>query len=278
MHILESFTLGKENNPQTCEDGLFISDKLVAVIDGVTTDSNRLWNGQKGGYFAKEVLLRKLQVFAEGAESSILNQDDWGIILLGRLDAVLHEAVQQQGEADAPIAEYPRASIIVYSDIRKEIVSYGDCQCRIGDVVHSHVKKIDQLNADLRAYHLEYHLEQGMTLAQLVEEDLGRAAIAGNLVMQCFFENTMGEFGYPVLNGRGIESSLMKIYKVASGDEVILASDGYPVLGMDLISCEEVLRQILKEDPMCFRIYRSTKGIKSGNVSFDDRAFCRFLV
>ena len=278
MHILEPFILGKENNPQSCEDGLFISDTLVAVIDGVTTQGDCLWSGQKSGCFAKNVLLKRLQALVEGAESSILNEEDWGKVLLGQLDAALYEAVQQLDQADMNVEEYPRASIIIYNDIRKEIVNYGDCQCRIGDVVHSHGKKIDQLNADLRAFHLEYYLQHGKSLEELSENDLGRVAIAGNLAMQCSFENKVGEFGYPVLNGRGVESSLVRTYKVCLGDEVILASDGYPMLGRNLAESEDMLQKILREDPMCFRSYRSTKGVRMGNVSFDDRVFCRFIV
>lgn len=45
MRIIEQFICGKENNPDTCEDGLFISKELVAVIDGVTAKSRYLWNG-----------------------------------------------------------------------------------------------------------------------------------------------------------------------------------------------------------------------------------------
>lgn len=278
MHILESFTLGKDNHPQTCEDGLFISEKLVAVIDGATTDSNRLWNGQKSGCFAKEVLLRSLQELVEGTGSDILTEEGWAILVLERLDTALYETMRKLGQADVSPEEYPRASIIIYNNIRKEIVNYGDCQCKIGDVVHSHVKMIDQLNADLRAFYLEYYLQQGMTLEELAEEDLGRAAITRNLAMQCSFENCPGAFGYPVLNGRGINLSLMKVFKVAQGDEVILATDGYPRLGTSLEESEGALQQLLKEDPMCFRSYRSTKGVRAGNVSFDDRAFCRFRV
>ena len=57
MNILETFLLGKENNPDTCEDGLFISESLIAVIDGVTAKGTHLWNGKKSGCFAKDILL-----------------------------------------------------------------------------------------------------------------------------------------------------------------------------------------------------------------------------
>lgn len=134
------------------------------------------------------------------------------------------------------------------------------------------------LNASLRAYYLEYHLQKGMTLEELQENDLGRAAIQPNLLMQFAFENQPGEFGYPVLNGMGIEPSMICTYKVQEGDEIILASDGYPKLGKDLAESEANLQQLMEEDPMCFRKYLCTKGLKEGNSSFDDRAFCRIQV
>ena len=278
MRVIESFICGKENNPVTCEDGIFISDNLVVVIDGVTAKGNRLWDGHKSGCFAKDLLLDYLRRSIEKCDEDFAFAELGAVTLLAKLDAVLHDEVAARCGNDLPAEEYPRASIIIYNDATKEVISYGDCQCRINDEVHSHVKKIDVLNSDLRAYYLEYHLLQGMTLAELAENDLGRAAIQENLLMQFAFENKCGEFGYPVLNGMGIEPSLIKIYKVLPGDEVILASDGYPILGSSLEESEEMLQQVLQEDPMCFRKYRSTKGIKAGNVSFDDRVFCRIIV
>lgn len=55
MQIIESFLCGKENNPKTCEDGIYIGEHLVAVIDGVTAKGKRLWNGHKSGPYAKKV-------------------------------------------------------------------------------------------------------------------------------------------------------------------------------------------------------------------------------
>lgn len=44
--------------------------------------------------------------------------------------------------------------------------------------------------------------------------DLGRNGIEKNLLMQFAFENKPGYFGYPVLNGMGIEESMIKHYPV----------------------------------------------------------------
>ena len=57
---------------------------------------------------------------------------------------------------------------------------------------------------------------------------------------------------------------------------IVLASDGYPVLKGTLAESERELSEILKNDPLCYKVYCSTKGLKKGNVSFDDRSYIRF--
>lgn len=276
MQVIESYICGKENNPNTCEDGIFIGKHLLAVIDGVTAKGTRLWNNTKSGHFAKDVLISTLQKLDACQDENMLYEAP--TVLLTKLDAILHDAVTACAADTLTLEEYPRASVIIYNNVTKQIISYGDCQCSVNGKVYSHVKKIDVLNSNLRAYYLEYYLQQGMSLTELAANDLGRAAIQENLMLQFSFENKIGEFGYAVLNGMGIEPSLMKVYQVSEGDEIILASDGYPVLASSLAESEAILQHVLLDDPMCFRIYRCTKGIKTGNVSFDDRAYCRVSI
>lgn len=267
MKIIEQFLCGKEGNLSTCEDGLIIGKHLIAVLDGVTSKGIHLWNGKTSGFHTKEVL------------SDYLRQDvekQSAIELMRNLDRILHDSIESA--EDLGREEYPRAAIIIYNDFYKEIWSYGDCQCRINEDVYTHSKKIDELNADLRAFYLEYLISQGADIKELEQNDLGRKGIQRNLIMQFAFENKLGCFGYPVLNGMGIEESMIKCYSVTEGDTVILASDGYPVLRKTLKECENELDYIRQNDPMCFRLFRSTKGIKQGNASFDDRAFCKFIV
>lgn len=270
MQILDRFLKGKEDNPLTCEDGIFISDKLVVVIDGATSDGGGLWEGHRSGYFAKEVLLKCLEKMSP---KEIFSAE----AVLEQLDMALGDAVASE-RGRLSMSEYPKASIIFYNDVTREIVSYGDCQCSINGIVYLTEKRIDRLNAELRAFVLEYELLQGKSIDELMENDLGRAAIGKNLRMQSAFENVTGAFGYAVLNGRGIEPSLIRRYAVSPGDEVILASDGYPKLGADLVESEANLQRVLETDMLCFQNLLSTKGVKPGNVSFDDRAFCRFVV
>ena len=285
MKIIEQFIKGKENNPNTCEDGLFTGNFLAAVIDGVTPKSGYLWQGKTSGCYAKDVLLDFLRELSR-SELKSLTPKEFFSLLDRQLSIAANIPPKKTAVKDSDplsslqITDYPRVSIILYNDICHEIWSYGDCQCAVNGRVYTHEKEIDRLNAGLRAFYLEYKLQKGKTVEELANTfpDPGRTAIQKNLKLQMSFENKDVPFGYPVLNSRGIEPSMIKVYPVKPGDEVLLASDGYPVLGGTLAESEKELQRILKEDPLCFRAYRSTKGKKSCNISFDDRAYCRILV
>lgn len=132
MQILESYLCGKENNPAACEDAIFFGEHLVAVIDGVTAKGTRLWSGHKSGYYAKEILCSYLG--QKGVEHQTAEA------LFANLDNVLSKSVEVPDLL--PPEEYPRASVIIYNDIYKEVWSYGDCQCSINGVVHTHAKKL----------------------------------------------------------------------------------------------------------------------------------------
>lgn len=269
MKVLEHYICGKENNELTCEDGLVITEHLIAVIDGVTAKGIRLWDGKSSGCFAKDLIVQYLQ------ENEVVQCD--AVELFSNLDKVIADAMDSVGDTIL-VEDTPRASVIVYNDIYQEVWSYGDCQCRINDEVYNHKKKLDRINEDIRAEKIEEYLSQGGSIEEVRQNDVGRAAIQENLLKQFFYENKKVEKGYPVLNGKGIEPEFITRYKVNSGDKVVLASDGYPKVYDNLKDSEAYLEYVLKEDPLCFRIHRSTKGVKEGNVSFDDRVFCGIVV
>ena len=61
------------------------------------------------------------------------------------------------------------------------------------------------------------------------------------------------------------------------GDEVVLATDGYPVLCPTLQATENALAQLLHDDPLLIHHYQATKAHMHGNNSFDDRAYLRVV-
>lgn len=189
MKIIESFLCGKENTLETCEDTLIIGKHLIAIIDGVTSKGIHLWNGKTSGYYAMSILKDYLH-------QNIDVEKQNAVELLRNLDHILYKKIQNNIK-ELSYKEYPRASIIIYNDFYKEIWSYGDCQCRINKKIHIYSKKIDELNANLRAFYLEYLISQGTDIKELEINDLGRKGIQQNLMIQFTFENKLGYFGYP---------------------------------------------------------------------------------
>ncbi len=57
MKTIECFLQGKKIDDRLNEDGLFLSEHLVAVIDGVSMGTRNIWHGDTGGLFAKNVLM-----------------------------------------------------------------------------------------------------------------------------------------------------------------------------------------------------------------------------
>jgi glycerophosphoryl diester phosphodiesterase len=148
----------------------------------------------------------------------------------------------------------------------------------IGDRVYYHSKLIDEVLSNLRAYLIALKLKEGATVESLMEKDDAREAILPFMKKQMLFANCDGPFGYPVIDGSGINENFIKIYKAEPGEQVVLASDGYPKLFDTLKETESYLFSALEKDPDCIGILRSTKGLKKGNESFDDRSYISFKV
>jgi glycerophosphoryl diester phosphodiesterase len=156
----------------------------------------------------------------------------------------------------------------------------GDCQALIDGHPFENRKTIDDVLSDIRSLVLELKLLQGVSFEQLHREDPGRQFIQPLLKMQHLLQNNSGSmFGYPVLDGTSLSGNGIQVRQVASGEtQIVLASDGYPVLKPTLADSESYLTTILAEDPLLFRAFRSTKGLSPGNQSFDDRAYIRFRI
>ena len=60
MELIEQFICGKKGSLAECEDGIVITDFLLAVIDGATSKSDKRFMGKTGGAFAKDILSREL--------------------------------------------------------------------------------------------------------------------------------------------------------------------------------------------------------------------------
>ncbi|CCH17714.1 conserved hypothetical protein [Micromonospora lupini str. Lupac 08] len=111
---------------------------------------------------------------------------------------------------------------------------------------------------------------------RVVEADSGRRAARALIGRQGALRNSIGPYGYAAIDGRPVPPSLVVVHPVPEGiDELVIASDGYPVIGETLAASESELALLLKKDPWCVAELAGTKAVLPGQVSFDDRAYLR---
>jgi hypothetical protein len=266
MSIIESYCQGKTKNPLECEDILVIGKDFYAVIDGVTSKSSIKRDGKTLGRFCAELLHKEILSLDKNA--------DWNEALFALNDAVK----KAYGDFTPSYEDRMQACVIIYSKAKGEIWSYGDCQLMINQRVFDHSKSIDKVTEGLRALVISTYLQEGGDKEALFENDIGREAILPYLKKQSLFANKDGYFGYGVIDGTGINSSLVKRYMVKSGDFVVLASDGYPRIFQSLEESEEYLRWAMEIDPLSIKENMQTKMKKRENLSFDDRTYLSFIV
>ena len=269
--VLECFIQGKAGDASLCEDGIFTSENFLAVIDGVTSKGEHLFNGAKSGCAAKNAVLKALETLEAGVSCA------------AALDLLNDALTKAYGDflqtARENVCERMAVCFALYSVKRRELWCFGDCQCMINGVLHEHEKEFDTVMSAVRALALETALASGADEASFYENDVGRKFIMPLLEKEALFVNRPGRFGFDMLDG--ISRPLYeraKAYRLSFGDELILASDGYPQLCRTLTQSEAELERVLSEDPLCYKSYMSTKGIKSGNLSFDDRAYLKFII
>ncbi len=263
---MEHYMEGKYDDQTLCEDGLFIGDHCVAVIDGVTSQTGYKFQGMYGGCFAKNIILNCLKTM------------DVSKYQASEFFEIINDSIGNKTKElypDLEFANYPKAVMILFNKTKGEIWNYGDCQCMVDGVVLTKSKKIDVLHSELRAAVLEEEIRKGKSVEELLQNDVGHAVIKNSLKYQYLLANTKNEYGYPVLNGYTFEPDYVKIYPVHQQQEIVLASDGYPKILNTLEESEKYLHHIIETDPLCFREYKSTKGIGQGRNSFDDRTYWR---
>ena len=264
MKIIEDFICGKKAMHIKNEDALLITDNFIAVVDGVSAKNGRLFDGASGGKRASEKVCESIALF------------DQNITAREAVNKITQEVSELYDDNEPKGAA--AACAIIFSKLRNEIWSVGDCQCLINGELFTHEKEIDKINSDMRVLVLQMAKQEGKTEKELLENDIGREFIMPILEKQHIFANKTGRFSYGVFNGEPVPDEHIIIHKVESGDEIVLASDGYPYLREALAETERLLKEELENNPLCDGEYRSTKGKAEDNISFDDRTYIRFRV
>lgn len=271
MKIIESFVEGKLNIPEKCEDALVATDNYACVIDGATSKFEITYDGKTSGRLASEII-----------SSTVKNLSidiGWNEIIK-IISEELNNYYKKKNIYDF-INENPgaraQATIAIYSEKLKEVCIVADSQCMIDGQLYYNYLKMDDVRVNARALFLEGELRKGKTVEELLENDTGAQYINPLLNIQCLFNNNPGsQYSYGVIDGQEIPEEEIKILKVPDGTKnIILATDGYPVLKSTLKETEAELKRIIAEDPLCIGKYKQFRGISKGLVSFDDRAYLK---
>lgn len=274
MEIIEQALIGKTGDPSVCEDSIFISDGYIAIIDGASSKSNKTYGGKKTGRIAMEVIheaLGECEFEWESAKvMSFLNEaiSKW----YSKED--IYDLVQTSPK------ERCTASIAIYSKHKREVWLLADCQAIIAGRHITNEIAVDKITSGARSMFIESELLKGKTVEDLLQDDTGRQFIEPLLERQNSFLNISGQspFRHGALDGFWSNAEDIRNIPVENGaDSIVLASDGYPELLPTLKQSEEALEKVIKEDPLMYRMYPSTKGLQKGNLSFDDRAYIRFI-
>ncbi|MRH41393.1 hypothetical protein GH741_01740 [Aquibacillus halophilus] len=269
--VKEVLSEGKKGDPLLNEDLYVSSDRFVAVIDGATSVSGKMIAGQTPGRFAAEIIKQTIEgLAAEASLEMMVSQINVNLQYAYLKYDLLNEIEEKKWMA-------PSACLVIYSDYYHEVWQIGDCQLMIDGQVYSNDKELDNITANARSLFLEAEIKKGKTIDELIEHDTGWEFIRTLIQQQYFLQNDSdNQYGYDVINGFNVDFTRVKTIKIpVDAKEIILASDGYPFLKDTLEESEYVLSKLIKEDPLCFRIYKSAKGLIKGNKSFDDRTYVK---
>jgi glycerophosphoryl diester phosphodiesterase len=269
--ILQKLCESKTGRNELNEDCIVINDSFVAVFDGATNKNGATYQGKTGGQLAVQFLADYL------SHDDFLNASNAidGKTAVCRMQAALRRYASEHRFEEQGVRL--TASGVIYSIARHQIWSVGDCQFMINGEAFSFPKKVDRILSEARALCIHMFMRSGYSEEALKEDDKGRGLILDELQMQHVLENQPGEYGYTVFSNLG-ELQTIVIKDVLPGSEVVLASDGYPVLYTTLEESEYHLREILRNDPLCYKEYKSTKGLSGENAYVDDRSYVRFYI
>lgn len=275
IRVVESKRAAKRGDLVHCEDSMAATDDYAAVFDGATSNGGPVWGGATAGRLAARVLAEAVLTLDPDAEPDGA---------LRHLEAALRTRLRRLGcyqrARDEPL-DRPCAVMAVYSRARREVWRVGDSQALLvagGKVVRSlgGATPVEASLASVRARVNARARRAGRSIEELRASDPGRAQILDRLRALRAFENRddAAGRGTSVISGFGTPG--IEVEPVPDiVDEVVLATDGYPVLWPDLARTERHLAERIARDPLMIDHPSATKGVLPGAASYDDRAYLR---
>jgi glycerophosphoryl diester phosphodiesterase len=271
MEIIEKHILGKNKDQSKCEDIIFHNEHFVAIIDGATSKSDYSFNGNSTG--------KQAALLVEEALSLLTGKEDKKETADFITQHIYNFYIQNDHlkRIEEEARNKCTASVIIYSVFHSEIWQFGDCHCLIDNEYHNADKLIDFVTHSNRSIMVGALLEKGYTVEELLTNDLSREAIVPILNHQQYYQNIPNSesiYGYVCFDGFKIPVEDVPAIKVPKeATQIVLASDGYPKLFNTLEESENYLSHVKENDPLCYKIYPSTKGFNFDLNSYDDRSY-----
>ncbi len=177
-------------------------------------------------------------------------------------------------------------SVILFSRLRREIWMVGDCQGLLvskgkgpaeqATILLENPKPYEAILAAERAKEVNRLLAAGHTAEELRRNDVARETILPHMVETMRQQN----ISYSVVDGFPIPRKYVRVIPLDFQPwEVVLASDGFPILCPTLAESEAALQHQKTYDPLNIGPdFQATKAFHPDNDSFDDRCYIRLSV
>lgn len=257
--LVEAFIQGK-SPALPCEDALVITERHIAVIDGMSSPLKTKGQTPSGRVFAQAAALAIRDLRADITAGQAVKE------ITQRLQGI-------HAGHDGPIG----AVAAIYSVQHREVWRVGDVHVAIGEDIHPATKDVDTALEYYRAAVNAASFAAGMPLEDVIATDPGLRGAAHLLHIQPALANRVGAFGYGVLNGARVPEQFIDILPVPQGTpQLVLASDGCLGPLPSLAEAEEKLIEAMITDPAGIGVLRQmAKCTKPGNNAPDDRAYIR---
>lgn len=274
MQIIEQ-TIVPKNPEKRSEDGIVVTDDFIAVIDGSTSKScNRYSFFKSNGEYAMSLVAK----YIKGMPKNISCND----FCVGVSKYIRqHYKKSRLPHLEAHPEDRLTASTVIFSRLNREIWMIGDCQALITPLSETassesiyldNPKPYEQELAERRAAIIN---ASPTPHDHFLDNDTARQAIIPRMLETMQNQNKT----YSVVDGFPIDRRHVRIIPLDFHPwEIVLASDGYPVLCSTLEQSEAKLEEQKKNDPLNIGQFKATKAFAHGNNSFDDRAYIRFRV
>lgn len=264
MQIIEQFSHSKYGAPARNEDAIVITNDFAAVIDGATDVSGITVNGMTPGRYASQTIAQALTEMP----ANIDGYDAFKFLS----DFLKANKIKK----DLPANFNPFCVAAIYSVNRREIFYIRDIQIKLNGVsMGGEIPALEPITTYRQTY-LNAMIANGASVDDLLKDDPFHVLLCDLCdYTPALLNNAESRSGWGVINGETIPEKFIEIIPVPEGSDLIMTSDGYPVIETTLQESENRLKQILDEDPLLIGKYPQPRAMKNDMDSFDDRSWLK---